>query len=150
MLVTLGVCDAMLGEHAAVLGASMSGLLAARVLADHFQTVTVVDRDELPDEPVNRRGVPQGRHVHALLAGGSMALETFFPGILHELRVSGGRRTRRRRSIQGLLIIWRIRHAALWAWEEFRSHSRLRLPGQSAVPGIPRPAPLDVAAERHH
>jgi flavin-dependent dehydrogenase len=64
MLVTLGFAMSMLGEHAVVLGASMSGLLAARVLADHFQTVTVVDRDELPDEPVNRRGVPQGRHVH--------------------------------------------------------------------------------------
>ena len=79
----------VLGEHAVVLGASMGGLLAAAVLADHFQTVTVVDRDDLPDEPVNRRGVPQGRHVHALLGGGIQALETFFPGILHELRTSG-------------------------------------------------------------
>ena len=40
-----------LGERAVVLGASMSGLLAARVLADFFETVTVVDRDELPDDP---------------------------------------------------------------------------------------------------
>jgi hypothetical protein len=29
----------------------MSGLLAARVLADHFRTVTVVERDVLSDEP---------------------------------------------------------------------------------------------------
>jgi 2-polyprenyl-6-methoxyphenol hydroxylase-like FAD-dependent oxidoreductase len=80
---------ATLGEHAVVLGAGMGGLLAARVLADHFRTVTVIDRDDLPDEPANRRGVPQGRHVHALLAGGSNALESFFPGILRELRTSG-------------------------------------------------------------
>lgn len=37
MLVTLGFAMSMLGEHAVVLGASMSGLLAARVLADHFK-----------------------------------------------------------------------------------------------------------------
>ena len=41
----------VLGERAVVLGASMSGLLAARVLADYFGTVTVVERDVLPDEP---------------------------------------------------------------------------------------------------
>ena len=57
-----------LGERAVVLGASMGGLLAARVLADFYRTVTVVERDVLPDDPANRRGVPQGRHVHALLA----------------------------------------------------------------------------------
>jgi 2-polyprenyl-6-methoxyphenol hydroxylase-like FAD-dependent oxidoreductase len=40
-----------LGERAVVLGASMGGLLAARVLSDFFRTVTVVDRDALPDDP---------------------------------------------------------------------------------------------------
>jgi len=49
-----------LGEHAVVLGASMAGLLAARVLADHFETVTVVERDTLHDIAETRRGVPQG------------------------------------------------------------------------------------------
>jgi 2-polyprenyl-6-methoxyphenol hydroxylase-like FAD-dependent oxidoreductase len=47
------------GEHAVVLGASMAGLLAARVLADFFRAVTVVERDMLPDNPDNRQGVPQ-------------------------------------------------------------------------------------------
>src|ERR1700694_5040923 len=74
-----------IGEHAVVLGASMGGLLAARVLADFFRTVTVIERDELPDDPVNRRGVPQGRHVHALLARGAQILDEFFPGLLDEL-----------------------------------------------------------------
>ena len=46
---------ARLGERAVVLGASMGGLLAARVLADFYDTVTVVERDILPDEPIGRR-----------------------------------------------------------------------------------------------
>ncbi|MCV7402811.1 FAD-dependent monooxygenase [Mycobacterium fragae] len=78
-----------LGERAIVLGASMGGLLTARVLADYFRTVTVVERDELPDDPANRRGVPQGRHVHTLLPHGARILDELFPGILNEL-VAGG------------------------------------------------------------
>ena len=78
-----------LGERAVVLGASMGGLLAARVLSDFFGTVTVLDRDELPDAPVNRRGVPQGRHVHALLARGARVLDEFFPGVLDDLVAAG-------------------------------------------------------------
>jgi hypothetical protein len=67
----------------------MGGLLAARVLADFFRTVTVVERDELPDDPANRRGVPQGRHVHALVPCGAEVLDELFPGFLSEL-VAGG------------------------------------------------------------
>jgi 2-polyprenyl-6-methoxyphenol hydroxylase-like FAD-dependent oxidoreductase len=78
-----------LGERAVVLGASMGGLLAARVLADFYRTVTVIERDELRDEPVNRRGVPQGRHVHALLPRGAQILEELFPGFLDELVAAG-------------------------------------------------------------
>jgi 2-polyprenyl-6-methoxyphenol hydroxylase-like FAD-dependent oxidoreductase len=79
----------VLGDHAVVSGASMGGLLAARVLADFYGTVTVIDRDELPEDPVNRRGVPQGRHVHALLARGAQIIDGFFPGILDELAAAG-------------------------------------------------------------
>jgi 2-polyprenyl-6-methoxyphenol hydroxylase-like FAD-dependent oxidoreductase len=78
-----------LGDRAVVLGASMSGLLAARVLADFYRTVTVVERDVLPDEPANRRGAPQGRHPHALLARGAQTLGELFPGILDELVADG-------------------------------------------------------------
>jgi 2-polyprenyl-6-methoxyphenol hydroxylase-like FAD-dependent oxidoreductase len=80
---------AVLGEHAVVLGASMSGLLAARVLSDHFRSVTVIERDVLSIDPANRRGVPQGRHPHALLARGARTLDEFFPGILDELVADG-------------------------------------------------------------
>ena len=67
----------------------MGGLLAARVLADFYQTVTVVERDVLPDDPANRRGVPQGRHVHALLRRGAQILDELFPGFLDELAAAG-------------------------------------------------------------
>ena len=80
---------AQLGEHAVVLGGSMAGLLAARVLADFYRTVTVVDRDVLPDEPSNRRGVPQGKMIHAVQARGSQIMDELFPGFLDELD-SGG------------------------------------------------------------
>jgi 2-polyprenyl-6-methoxyphenol hydroxylase-like FAD-dependent oxidoreductase len=72
-----------------VLGASMSGLLATRVLADHFRTVTVVERDVLDTGGSNRRGVPQGRHPHALLARGARTFDEFFPGILDDLVAAG-------------------------------------------------------------
>ena len=49
---------AKLGEHAVVLGASMAGLLAARALAEFFETVTVVERDALSHAADHRRGVP--------------------------------------------------------------------------------------------
>ncbi len=72
-------------EHAVVLGASMGGLLAARALAPHFSRVTLIERDELPTRPVNRKGVPQGRHSHALLAKGGEVLESLFPGLSQDL-----------------------------------------------------------------
>jgi 2-polyprenyl-6-methoxyphenol hydroxylase-like FAD-dependent oxidoreductase len=80
---------AELGQHAVVLGASMGGLLATRVLADVYPTVTVVERDVLPADPVSRRGVPQGRQIHALQARGSQILDELFPGLLEELVASG-------------------------------------------------------------
>jgi 2-polyprenyl-6-methoxyphenol hydroxylase-like FAD-dependent oxidoreductase len=80
---------AKIGDHAVVLGASMAGLLAARTLSDFYDTVTVVERDLLPDDAANRRGVPQGRHLHALLARGAQVLEELFPGLLDELVTDG-------------------------------------------------------------
>lgn len=57
-------------KHAIVLGGSMAGLLASRVLFDHFEQVSLIERDALPTRPEQRRGVPQGRHTHGLLASG--------------------------------------------------------------------------------
>jgi 2-polyprenyl-6-methoxyphenol hydroxylase-like FAD-dependent oxidoreductase len=78
-----------LGDRAVVLGASMAGLLAARVLADAYAQVTVVDRDQLPEVGTHRRGVPHGRHLHALLAAGQQALEELLPGLTAELIANG-------------------------------------------------------------
>jgi 2-polyprenyl-6-methoxyphenol hydroxylase-like FAD-dependent oxidoreductase len=68
------------GDHAVVLGASMAGLLAARVLTEAYHNVTVIDRDVLPQTGAHRRGVPHGRHLHALQPRGREVLEELFPG----------------------------------------------------------------------
>ncbi|GAA4246366.1 FAD-binding monooxygenase [Dactylosporangium darangshiense] len=83
-----------------VLGGSMAGLLTARVLTEHFGRVTIVERDELsgswsgdpeadPRERETRRGVPQGRHAHGLLAAGLDVVEGLFPGATAELVAAG-------------------------------------------------------------
>jgi len=72
--------SSFIGRRAAVIGAGIGGLTAARALADHFERVLVLERDNLPGDPLDRHGVPQGRHVHALLAGGQRALAELFPG----------------------------------------------------------------------
>ena len=79
-----------IGEHAVVIGASMGGLLAARALADFYGTVTVLERDTFPLTDVPRKGVPQGRHAHGLLARGRSVIENFFPGWTDEVVASGG------------------------------------------------------------
>jgi hypothetical protein len=53
------------GGHAIVIGASMGGLLVARVVAEHYERVTIIERHELPEVPERRKGVPQGQHTHA-------------------------------------------------------------------------------------
>jgi 2-polyprenyl-6-methoxyphenol hydroxylase-like FAD-dependent oxidoreductase len=77
-------------SRAVVVGASMAGLLAARVLADHHDTVTVVERDPLPAVGENRRAVPQGRHAHLLLGSGRQAIEGLLPGFTDEILAAGG------------------------------------------------------------
>lgn len=78
------------GERAVVVGASMAGLCAARVLTDWFDEVTVIERDPLPDEPVVRRGVPQAHQPHILWEAGRATLEDLFPGYSEELLAEGG------------------------------------------------------------
>jgi 2-polyprenyl-6-methoxyphenol hydroxylase-like FAD-dependent oxidoreductase len=77
------------GNHAIVIGASIGGLCAARVLSDFYDRVTVYERDELPDGPANRSALPQGRHVHLLMARGAQEFETHFPGLLDDMVADG-------------------------------------------------------------
>ncbi|MDT5072894.1 MAG: hypothetical protein QOH82_2214 [Mycobacterium sp.] len=76
-------------KHAVVIGASIAGMCAARVLSDHYDKVTVFERDDLPDEPANRAAVPQGRHVHLLMARGANEFEGLFPGLLDGMVADG-------------------------------------------------------------
>jgi 2-polyprenyl-6-methoxyphenol hydroxylase-like FAD-dependent oxidoreductase len=76
-------------SHAIVLGGSMAGLCAARVLADHFKRVTIIERDLLDDRVAPRKGVPQGQHLHSLLISGTRVLERLFPGFRNELIARG-------------------------------------------------------------
>jgi 2-polyprenyl-6-methoxyphenol hydroxylase-like FAD-dependent oxidoreductase len=77
------------GHHAVVIGASIGGLCAARVLSDFYDRVTIYERDDLPAGPANRAAVPQGRHVHLLMARGAQELETHFPGLLDDMVAAG-------------------------------------------------------------
>lgn len=76
-------------QTAVVIGASMAGILAARVLTDHYTHVKVIERDHLPSQPGPRNGVPQARHAHLLLLRGSEILEQLFPGLVPELVAEG-------------------------------------------------------------
>ncbi|MBB4679094.1 NAD(P)/FAD-dependent oxidoreductase [Crossiella cryophila] len=79
-------------QHAVVLGGGLAGMLAAHVLAEHVDTVTIIDRDELPEGPEHRKGTPQARHTHVFVEGGYTALEDLLPGIVEELTGLGAQR----------------------------------------------------------
>ena len=68
-------------HHAVVIGAGMAGLLVGRILSDHFDSVTIVERDRLPQETEARRGIPQGQHLHVLLNKGFSLLTELFPDL---------------------------------------------------------------------
>lgn len=77
------------GNRVVVLGGGMAGLLTARVLSEHYSDIVVVDRDLLSGVRGPRRGVPHGRHAHALLARGQQIMEELFPGLQQELIAAG-------------------------------------------------------------
>ncbi len=76
-------------SHAIVIGGSIAGLLSARVLAEHFERVTVIERDYYPESPEPRSGVPQSNQPHFLLTRGKQILEELFPGFVEELSEKG-------------------------------------------------------------
>jgi 2-polyprenyl-6-methoxyphenol hydroxylase-like FAD-dependent oxidoreductase len=126
--------------HAVVIGASMAGLGAAKVLADRYERVTVLDRDELPAEAVPRRGVPQGAHAHALLVSGLQTLSRLFPGLPEQLLAEGGSRF----DTGAGLALYRYGrlgrpHPPGWKWCRSAGPSwrRWSAPGSSPNPGSP-------------
>ncbi len=77
------------GQHALIIGASSAGLLAARILSDYFEQVTVVERDQLPWEAQVHKGIPQGNHVHLLMGKGAAIMAELFPDLFPALRADG-------------------------------------------------------------
>lgn len=77
------------GQRAIVIGGSFAGLMAARVLSDHFERVTLIERDEINDRPEARKGQPQVRHPHTVLANGLNVLTRYFPDLPDALRKGG-------------------------------------------------------------
>lgn len=78
-----------IGKCAVVIGAGMGGLAAARVLADWFDQVIVLERDEFQADSSQRPGTPQARHLHGLLMGGLNVLAELFPGFTDTLAAAG-------------------------------------------------------------
>ncbi|WP_078857359.1 NAD(P)/FAD-dependent oxidoreductase [Streptomyces sp. NBRC 109706] len=78
--------------HGLVLGGGLAGMLTARVLRRHLDQVTVIERDELPEGPQHRKGLPQARHAHLLWSGGARLIESLLPGTTERLQAAGARR----------------------------------------------------------
>jgi 2-polyprenyl-6-methoxyphenol hydroxylase-like FAD-dependent oxidoreductase len=76
-------------SRAVVLGASIAGLLAGRVLADFFDEVILIDKGDLDDAALPRKSVPQGNHAHAVLTPMYRVLQRFLPGLVDELVADG-------------------------------------------------------------
>src|SRR6516225_2303373 len=79
----------MPATSALVIGGSLAGMCAARVLSEVFDKVTIIERDAHPSAPDFRQGVPQARHVHNLLTRGLREFESFFPGFEARMRERG-------------------------------------------------------------
>src|SRR5215813_4496562 len=77
------------GKRAVVIGAGVSGLPAAQALANHFEEVIVLERDELPYGAAPRPGTPQGKQAHGLLGGAIKALEELLPEFARDLVQAG-------------------------------------------------------------
>lgn len=83
------ITEGKLGARAVIVGAGVAGLAAAAAVASFFETVELLDKDELPDTVQARKGVPQDLQVHILLKGGELALESLLPGTRAALLAAG-------------------------------------------------------------
>ena len=88
-----------LGRHAVVIGGSLAGLMTARVLADHFDAVTVLERDHIDAHPTLHKSIPQGNHLHGLLLGGQQVMASLYSGFIDRLEKLGAVRCRMGRDL---------------------------------------------------
>ena len=83
-----------LGQHAIVIGGSIAGLMTARVLADFFDSVTLLERDQISSQPAIHKSIPQGNHLHLLLLGGQQVMSQLYPNFTDKLQQLGAVRLR--------------------------------------------------------
>jgi 2-polyprenyl-6-methoxyphenol hydroxylase-like FAD-dependent oxidoreductase len=141
------------GGTVVVVGGSIAGSFAARVLSDHFERVLVLDKDDLPEGPEPRQGAMQGVHFHALLAKGRMVAGELFPGFAEDMLSEGAAdvplaearvyepygwaptagSTRRQVAASRLLIEWVTRRRAV-ALDNVEVRPRTEVAGLLATP----------------
>lgn len=135
--------------HAVVLGASMAGLLTARVLSEHVGHVTIVERDLVADGPVSRKGQPQTRHLHGLLSSGLAILSGYFPDLRTTTTPGPMTRGRRAATRRDSLL---AREAGVWQVSERASGAfngpALRRPMSGAATWRARSSPQSVRQRR--
>ena len=76
-------------KRAVIMGGSVAGLLTARVLSNHFEQVIILERDAVNSQPEPRKGQPQARHLHGLLATGLQVMTRYFPDLPQALQDNG-------------------------------------------------------------
>ncbi|MFD8634622.1 FAD-dependent oxidoreductase [Streptomyces sp. NPDC059533] len=137
-------------DHAVVLGAGIAGMLAARVLADRFARVTLVEKDEPAEAaPSFRPGIPQSRHVHVLWSRGIRLIEELLPGVTEKLRARGAALLNSPRDflwlspadwfdgVDGSEILLASRELLDWTLRrEVLRHERIRLRAGSLATGL--------------
>jgi 2-polyprenyl-6-methoxyphenol hydroxylase-like FAD-dependent oxidoreductase len=121
----------------------MAGLLTARVLSESFSQVTVIERDVLPDEASGRRGVPQGRHLHALLSRGAQVLDDLFPGLTKQVAGAGAPVGDLLGNIRWFLSGYRLAQADMGQPVMFPSRPVLEAHVRSSVAGLSNVSFLD-------
>lgn len=119
-----------MSRTAVIVGAGIAGLSAAAAVAPFFETVSVLDKDELPGTPRPRKGVAQDVQVHILLKGGELALEKLLPGTRAALLAAGAVEVRQTEDVS----IWE--HDA-WHASRDLGHSQL-LMSRPAYEGVLR------------
>jgi len=74
---------------AVVIGGSIAGIAAAKVLTETFRKVIVIEKDPIHHRMEGRPGAAQGWHLHHLLIAGQRQLETIFPGVIDDMVRAG-------------------------------------------------------------
>jgi 2-polyprenyl-6-methoxyphenol hydroxylase-like FAD-dependent oxidoreductase len=108
---------------ALIIGAGIAGLLAARVLSEHYEEVQIVERDILPERPEYRAGTPQSFHLHRLISRGRTVLEVLFPNLIPELLERGAASTVN----TGMFLVNQFGQFSIYDPTEYTSSSRALL-----------------------